>query len=172
MNRKHVGSWALFDFANSVYPAVITGVVFQIFFIRVVVGGEGGLGEAWWGRAVSLSALIVAMSAPLLGAIADRGGTRKRFMLLCTLLCVSAVGMMATLEQGMILQGFLIFVIANIGFESALVFYNAYLPDIAPPDQQGWGLAWVSASVIWDRQSASSWRSRSLPNTSKLFGFS
>ena len=138
MDKKQVGAWALFDFANSVYPAVMTTAVFPLFYVGVVVADDGGLGELWWGRAVGVSALLVAMSAPLLGAIADRGGARKKFMLLYTLLCIVGVASMSFLEPGMVLTGFLLFVVANVGFESALVFYNAYLPDIAPPEKQGW----------------------------------
>ena len=78
MNRKQVGAWALFDFANSVYPAVIVSVVFQVYYIEEIVGNAGSLGDLYWGRAVSLSALIVALSSPILGAIADRAGVRKR----------------------------------------------------------------------------------------------
>ena len=137
MDKKQVGAWALFDFANSVYPAVMTTAVFPVYYIGFVVGEEGGQGEWWWGRAVALSALIVATTAPLLGAVADRGGARKKLMLFYTALCVVGVTMMATLDAGMALQGFVIFVVANVGFESALVFYNAYLPDIAPPEQRG-----------------------------------
>ena len=59
MNKKQVGAWALFDFANSVYPAVMTTAVFPVFFLLTVVGTEGGDGELFWGRAVSISALIV-----------------------------------------------------------------------------------------------------------------
>ena len=138
MNKQHVRAWALFDFANSVYPAVITTAVFPVFYVTFVVGEEGGVGELWWGRAVSLSALVVAISSPLLGAIADRGGVRKRFMLFYTAVCLVGVAMMSTLGEGMVVQGFVLFLLANIGFESALVFYNAYLPDIAPPEKQGW----------------------------------
>lgn len=87
---------------------------------------------------VSLSALIVAASAPLLGAIADRGGARKKFMIFYVALCLIGVAMMSTLEAGMVVQGFILFVVANVGFESALVFYNAYLPDIAPREKRGW----------------------------------
>jgi UMF1 family MFS transporter len=137
MNRRQVGAWAMFDFANSVFPAVITAVVFQIYFIGTVVGNEAGEGDWWWGRAVSLSALIVALSAPLLGAIADRAGVRKRFMAFYVALCVTAVGLFTTLGPGTVVAGFILFVIANVGFESSLIFYNAYLPDIVPPDHQG-----------------------------------
>ena len=138
MNKKQVGAWALFDFANSVYPAVITTTVFSIYYVGTIVGNEGGRGQWWWGLCVAVSALIVAVTAPLLGAIADRGGARKKFMLAYTVICLVGVLLMTTLRPGMVVAGFVIFVIANVGFESALVFYNAYLPDIAPPEKQGW----------------------------------
>ena len=138
MNKKQVGAWALFDFANSVYPAVIVSVVFQIYFIETIVGNEAGEGDALWGRAVSLSALIVALSAPVLGAIADRAGVRKRFMAVFVAMCITGVALFTTLEPGMLLYGFILFLIANVGFEACLVFYNAYLPEIVPQEKQGW----------------------------------
>jgi len=138
MNRKQVGAWALFDFANSIYPAVIQTAVFSIFYTATVVGNEAGQGDWWWGRAVSLSVLIVAVTSPILGAVADRGGVRKRFMLAYTALCLVGVAMFTTLGPGMAVRGFVLYVIANVGFEGALVFYNAYLPHIAPQEKQGW----------------------------------
>ncbi|HUP51193.1 MAG TPA: MFS transporter, partial [Longimicrobiales bacterium] len=138
MDKKQVGAWALFDFANSVYPAVITSVVFNYFFIQIVVGNEEGRGDLLWGRAVSLSALVVALSSPILGAIADRAGVRKKLMAVYVAMCVTAVALFATLGPGTVFWAFTLFVIANIGFEGCLVFYNAYLPDIAPKEKQGW----------------------------------
>ena len=142
MDKKKVAAWALFDFANSSYSAVVTTAVFPVFYAGFVAGGDGGadggVGELWLSWADSLAALIVALSVPLLGAIADRGGGRKKFMLFYALLCMAAVAMMTTLDQGMMVRGFTLFVLAQIGFESAVVFYNAYLPDIAPRDKHGW----------------------------------
>ena len=115
MDKKQVSAWALFDFANSVYPAVMTTAVFPLFFVGVVVGNDAGQGDWWYGRAISLSALIVATSAPLLGAIADRGGARKKLMLLYVGLCLVGVAMMSSLEAGMVVQGFVLFVVANVG---------------------------------------------------------
>lgn len=137
MDKKQVGAWALFDFANSVYPAVMTTAVFPLVYVGYVVGSEHGEGEAWYGAAVGLSAFLVAVSAPLLGAIADRGGARKKFMLFYTLTCVTAVAFMTTLRPGMVVAGFSLFLIANVAFESAVVFYNAYLPDLVPAERQG-----------------------------------
>ena len=136
-DKRTVRSWVLYDFANSIFPAVVTTAVFPLFYVNIIVADDGGLGDLWWGRAVALSALLVAFTSPLLGAIADRGGVRKKFFAFYVAVCLLGVAMMTTLEPGMIIAGFVFFVIANVGFESAAVFYNAYLPDIAPPDRLG-----------------------------------
>lgn len=138
MNKKQVGAWALYDFANSVYPAVMTTAVFPVFFLETVAGTEGGTGEFLYGTAVSISAAIVALSSPLLGAIADRSGARKKFLVFYTILCCVGVSAMTTVGPGIVIPALVFFIIANVGFESAMVFYNAYLPDIAPPEKQGW----------------------------------
>lgn len=144
--RRQVRSWVLFDFANSIYPAVMTTAVFPVFFVSTVVGSDGGEGELWWGTAVSLSALVVALSAPLLGGITDRCGLRKRFLAIYVAFCLAGVSLLVTVGPGMVLAGFIFFVVANIGFEGALVFYNAYLSDIAPPEERGsvsgYGFGW------------------------------
>ena len=138
-HRRTVFSWALYDFANSIYPAVMTTAVFPIFYSGYVVGdlaGEGG-GDAWWGLAVSTSALLIALSAPLLGAVADGAGVRKRLMAIFVGICLVGVLAMTTLSPGMIVAGFCFFVIANVGYEGSLIFYNAYLPEIAPVERRG-----------------------------------
>lgn len=137
MNRKQVAAWALYDFANSAYPAVITATIFAVYYARVVVGNESGQGDLWWGRAISVSVLFVALSSPLLGSIADRASVRKRMLLLYTYICVISVVLFTTIGPGMLLWGFCLIVFANIGFEGALVYYNAYLPELAPRDRQG-----------------------------------
>ena len=137
MNRKQVGAWALFDFANSVFPAVVVSVVYQVYYINTIVGNDASQGDLLWGRAVSISALIVALSSPVLGAIADRAGLRKRFMAFYVAMCVTGVALFTTLGPGMVFWGFVFFVVANVGFEGCTVFYNSYLPDIVPPEKQG-----------------------------------
>ena len=152
-DKRTVRAWVLYDFANSIYPAVVTTAVFPLFYKRGVVGGEGGLGELWWGWAVAASALIVAFTSPLLGAIADRSGARKRFLAFYVVMCLIGVALMTTLEPGMIVAGFVFFIIANVGFESANVFYNAYLPDIVPPERigrtsgYGYGLGYLGSAL-------------------------
>lgn len=137
LKRKEVFVWAFYDFANSVYPAVITASVFSVYYTGYVVGNGTSLGDLWWGRALSLSMLFVALTSPFMGYAADRTGTRKRMLLAYTAICVLSVAAFTGLEKGMVLRGFFLVVAANIGFEGALVFYNSYLPGIAPPDKRG-----------------------------------
>ena len=137
MNRKAIAAWCLYDFANSVYPALITATIFGVYFAGTIVGNEAGLGDLWWGRVISISMIVVAVTSPLLGSVADHAGVRKKFLFAYTYLTIACVALFSTLEPGMILWGFLLATLANIGFEGALVYYNAYLPEIAPPNRRG-----------------------------------
>ena len=131
-------AWCLYDFANSAYSAVIIATVFSVYFARVIVGNETGRGDQVWGWAVSTSMVIVALTSPVLGAVADRAGVRKRLLFAFTTLCILCVALFGTIRPGMVWWGFTLAVLANVGFEGSLVYYNAYLPDIAPPGQRGY----------------------------------
>ena len=137
MNRKAIAAWCLYDFANSVYPALITATIFGVYFAGTIVGNEAGLGDLWWGRVISISMIVVAVTSPLLGSVADNARVRKKFLFAYTYLTIACVALFSTLEPGMIFWGFLLATLANIGFEGALVYYNAYLPEIAPPNRRG-----------------------------------
>jgi len=145
MNRKQILSWCLFDFANSSYSAVIAAVVFQVYYINRIVGNERGTGDLWWGAAISASMLFVSLSSPFLGGIADYAGLRKRLLAFYTYMCVAAVAALSLLTPGAAFFGFILMVIANIGMEGGLVFYNSFLPRIAPVEYQGrvsgWGFS-------------------------------
>src|SRR5512135_1549052 len=128
-NRKEIISWCLFDFANSSYSAVIAAVIFPVYYASQIVGNEQGLGDLWWGRAVSLSMAVVALSSPFIGGIADYGGFRKRLLFFYTALCVSMVACLSLLKRGMVMEGFIVVALANVGMEGGLVFYNSFLPE-------------------------------------------
>lgn len=141
-NKKQVVSWCVFDFANSTYSAVIAAVVFPVYYANYIVGNDSGLGDLWWGRAVSLSMMTVALASPFLGGLADFAGIRKRMLFFFTLLCISSVAMFGLLKEGMVLEGFALVVIANIGMEAGFVFYNSFLPIIAEKEYQGRISSW------------------------------
>ncbi len=141
MDRKTIASWCLYDFANSFY-AVLPAVLWTVYYRERIVGNEQGQGDLWWGYAISGSMLIVALSSPPMGAVADYAGVRKRLLAAYTLASVIAVALYITVEPGMALWGLVVTMVSYVGFEGALVFYNAYLPEIAPPDRQGRVSGW------------------------------
>ena len=141
-NPRQVASWCLFDFANSSYSAVIAAVVFPVYFVSAIAGNASGQGDVWWGRAISVSMAFVAITSPFLGGIADYSGRRKRLLFFYTLLCILSVSSFSLLRKGMLLEGFFLMVLANIGMEGGLVFYNSFLPEISDKEYQGRVSAW------------------------------
>ena len=154
MNRVGRGStprilaWAFYDFANSSFAAIVVTFVFATYFTKGIVGDEIR-GTGLWSWAVTASSLIVALVSPALGAIADRSGHRRRWLIASTVLAVWGTVMLARAEPGMIRYAWVWFVLANIGFELGIVFCNAYLPALAPANRVGrisgyaWGLGYV-----------------------------
>jgi MFS transporter, UMF1 family len=144
LRKGQIFSWCLFDFGNSSYSAVIAAVVFPVYFVTVLAEGTGQ-GDLWWGRAISASMAFVAITSPFLGGIADYSGRRKGLLLFYTLLCVFSVAAFSFLKAGMLLEGIILIVLANVGLEGGLVFYNSFLPEIAGKEYQGrvsgWGYA-------------------------------
>ncbi len=132
---KPIIGWCLYDLANSVYAAVIPATIWSAYYAGAIVGGPEG--AQWWGRAVSVTMLFVAVTSPFLGAIADMAGWRKRLLILYTLASAIGTALLATVDRGMAFYGFLISVIAGVGFEGAMVFYNSYLNDLVPKDHHG-----------------------------------
>ena len=143
--NKRILSWCLYDFAGSGYSAIIAAVIFPVYYTSVIVGNASGHGDIWWGRAISLSMAIVAVSSPFLGGIADYAKIRKKLLFAYTFLCIAPVAALYFLGKGMAVEGFVLIVLANIGKEGGLVFYNSFLPEIAGPEYQGrvssWGYA-------------------------------
>jgi UMF1 family MFS transporter len=84
----------------------------------------------------------VSLSSPFLGGIADYAGRGKRLLAVYTIACVTAVAGFSLLSPGAVALGFILIALANIGMEGGLVFYNSFLPQIAPPDHQGRVSGW------------------------------
>lgn len=125
-NRGRIFAWTLFDFANTAFSVIIVTVIFSKYFSNYVAGGKRWL----WGLAVSISMVLAAILSPPLGAIADSSRNRKRFLLIFTLISIFCTAFMFFVQKGDVLLGFILFVLANIGFEGGLVFYDAFLPNL------------------------------------------
>jgi UMF1 family MFS transporter len=125
-SRGRIFAWTLFDFANTAYSVVIVTVIYSTYFTSRVAGGQHWL----WGLTVSLSMILAAAIAPPLGVAADYLRNKKQFLLLFTLASIVSTALMFFVQPGMILLGMVLFIIANIGFEGGIVFYDAFLPSI------------------------------------------
>jgi MFS transporter, UMF1 family len=132
-SRGRIFAWTLFDFGNTAFSVIIVTVIYSRYFTNHVAGGQ----EWLWGVAVSISMICAAILAPPLGAAADFSSGRKRFLFLFTGVSVLCTALMFFVQDGMILTGMLLFVLANIGFEGGLVFYDAFLPGITQKSTYG-----------------------------------
>ena len=142
MKKNVILSWCLYDFAGASYYSVISAVIFPVYYANRIVCNTARLGDLWWGRAISLSMLIVAVTSPFAGGIAGRAGVRKKFLIAYSLAAAFFVSMFSFLKAGDVIPGFLLIVAANVAKEGGIVFYNSYLPDIAPWDLRGRVSAW------------------------------
>ena len=140
---RAIWSWALYDFANSPFTTLVVTFVYATYFTQAIAA-DPITGTALWSRAVSITALIIAVASPLLGALADRGGYRKLFFLITVIVCVVATVALYRVVPGEVMLALALFIVANVAFEFSEVFYNAFLPDLAPPERIGWvsGLGW------------------------------
>ena len=134
--KSKVFSWLLFDFANTSFSVIMVTFVFPLYFKNVICNGEPS-GDALWGFSISLSMLLVALISPVLGAAADYSGKRKRFLFVFTLISVIATAMLSFSGPGMAVAAIALFILANIGFEGGLVFYDAYLKELATDKSVG-----------------------------------
>lgn len=134
--KGRVFVWTLFDFANTSFSIIVVTFLYAVYFKKTVAGSES-IGDLYWSISTSIAMLITAFISPVLGAIADYGAGKKRFLLFFTLLCIIGTSSLYFIGPGQIFWGILLFVLANVGFEAGLVFYDAFLPEITSPKNYG-----------------------------------
>ncbi len=162
-DKKTIRAWTFYDWANSVYPLVISSAIFPIFYEKVTKNDLGGMipfcgGEfintAFYGYIVAVSYLIVAFSSPLLSGMADYSDSKKKFLqLFCYLGSFSCIALSFFSTEHILLSMFAL-MLASVGYWGSLVFYNAYLPEIADTDQhdkisaRGFAMGYVGSSLL------------------------
>jgi len=133
--RQAVWGWTLYDWANSAFATTVMAGFFPVFFKQFwSIGVDVNISTARLGYGNALAGLLVAAWAPILGAIADRGGTRKSFLAGFTLLGVAATAAFFFLPQGQWLGAILCYGAGVVGFSGAIIFYDALLPCVARPE--------------------------------------
>ncbi|KRP28917.1 MAG: MFS transporter permease [Cryomorphaceae bacterium BACL22 MAG-120619-bin32] len=142
--QKLINSWAFYDWANSVYSLVIATAVFPLYYSAITkdeivtfLWMEWEHPDTLYSYALSFSFLVVAFISPILSGIADYTGSKKKFMrFFCALGSISVMSLYFFDSVETVWVGIVFTIFASIGFWASLVFYNAYLPEIAHPEQQ------------------------------------
>jgi MFS transporter, UMF1 family len=163
-NKKIINAWCWYDWANSVYPLVITTAVFPLYFAAVTKTGEidtiSLLGRdiknsEFYSYLVSLSFLMVAMISPVLSGIADYAGRKKLFMQIFSWIgSLSSISLFFFTGRENLWIGVGGSVLASIGFAGSLVFYNAFLPEIVEEDKmdgvsaRGFTMGYIGSSIL------------------------
>lgn len=143
-DKKLINAWAFYDWANSVYSLVISTAVFPLYYKAITkgkvvrfLGTDWNHPESLYSYALSFSFLVVAIMSPILSAIADYTGSKKKFMkFFCWLGGLSVMSLYFFDGVDKVWVGIVFTILASIGFWSSIVFYNAYLPEVALPEQQ------------------------------------
>lgn len=150
-DRQRLVAWCLYDWGNSAFTTLVVTFIYSTYFSQALAP-DPATGTVLWSRAMGISALLVALGSPILGAMADRSSNRRRSLRIASLLCIALTAALTFITPGQpraVLLALLLFVGANTAYEIAIVFYNAYLPELAPPGQSGrisgygWGLGYV-----------------------------
>lgn len=158
-SKRIINGWAMYDWANSSYALVITSTIFPTYYTHVAPEHISFMG-ATFGRAafasyaIALSFLVIAILSPILSSIADYKGNKKSFMkFFCYLGSAACISLVFMTKEHIIL-GTLCSIVASIGYCGSIVFYNAYLPEIADEADQdrvsakGFALGYVGSVIL------------------------
>jgi UMF1 family MFS transporter len=131
--RKIINSWAMYDWANSAFVTTIMAAMFPPFSRSLAI--SAGLGEAnataFWAYTTSLALFLIAILAPVLGAISDHTGGKKRYISFFAGLAILATALFLFLGDDTFVLGSILFILGNVGFAGANIFYESLLPHIA-----------------------------------------
>ncbi len=153
--RLEIFGWSMFDFANQAYTLLIVTVIFGDLYTRIIVGDapDYRLGNLLWSLALSLSYLLVVISAPLIGAVMDHAQAKKRVLFLSYLLTVVTTALLYFVAPGWIWLGFALIVVSNTAYSAGESFIASFLPSLGAPRELGrvsgfgWALGYAGGLV-------------------------
>ncbi len=144
VTRTEILGWAMYDVADSAFTTIIVTTLYALYFGTIVVG-DTQRADFLWGLGASISEIIVAVLAPILGAIADYSGSRKKFLAVCAATIVLFTASLWFVGPGMTALGLGLYIVANVGFAGGGVFIDSFLPGISNDKNAGRisGLKWA-----------------------------
>jgi UMF1 family MFS transporter len=158
--RKARWSWYFYDFGNSAYASVILLAVYSTYFKNAVVGGAEG--TRLWGISVGIAAILVALMSPILGSIADFSRSKKKLLIIFSIIAIVFTGMLFFVRKENVffegrwnvVFGMIFFILADIGYRGAQVFYDALLVDVSTPKTigsvsgKGWAVGMIGGIIV------------------------
>ncbi len=155
--RRELFAWAMYDFANSGYTTVVLTAIYNAYFVGVVAGSgadRDGAATLWWTLAVGISNLLVLVSAPVVGAVADYRACKKRFLAVTTVGCVLFTALLGLAGRGEVALAMVFVVLSSFMFASGENLIAAFLPEIARRRDMGkisgygWALGYLGGLLV------------------------
>lgn len=154
-HKRSIQAWAMYDWANSAFATTIMAAVLPVYYSTVAAAYlPKNVATAYWGYTTSISALLAALLSPILGAVADFRGSKKKFLTAFMLLGVAGTALLYFVRTGDWLLASLFFLFGNIGFAGSLVYYDALLPHVARPDEidqvssRGFAMGYIGGGLL------------------------
>ncbi|WP_408009469.1 MFS transporter [Pseudalkalibacillus sp. A8] len=155
MKKKEVYSWTMYDWANSAFATTIMAAVLPIFYYDVAAKNiDKTTATAYWGYSQSIAVLIVALLAPILGAIADHSNSKMRFLRFFAYMGILASILLGFVGEGDYILASILLIAGTIGFSGGNVFYDGFLPEIASRDEidrvsaRGYAFGYIGGGVL------------------------
>lgn len=155
-NERSVWAWAIYDWANSAYTTTVMAGFFPVFFKQFWASGMSANESTFWlGVANAVAGLVVALLAPLLGAVADQGGLKKRMLVTFTIMGVLMTAALFLVSQGAWVMALMLYLFGAIGFSGSNVFYDALIVDVAEERELdrasalGYALGYIGGGLLF-----------------------
>ncbi len=153
--RKPVLAWALYDWGNSAFAMTVMAVFFPLFYGTLSEELSTRDSQLWFTLTLAGSSILIALSAPILGAVGDRGGSRKKFLVTFAMLGVVMTAGLAWVHVGMWQVGLVLYGLGTIGFSGANIFYDSMLIDVSPEQEfdivssYGYALGYLGGGLLF-----------------------
>lgn len=154
-NKRAIRAWTMYDWANSVFATSIMAAILPVYYANVAVqSAQANTATVYWSITTSIALLLVAVMGPILGAMADFLGAKKRMLMAFVFIGVVATALLYLIQTGDWFIASIFFIFGSIGFSGANVFYDSLLPHVAKPEEidqvssRGYAMGYLGGGIL------------------------